>query len=75
MGAWASGCEVTVVTGSVLVIEWVRGTNDWRSTYLAAGDRHTIQLVAPENNAMIETPNTIDDFSVSLENCSPQPLP
>jgi hypothetical protein len=74
MGAWASGCRVTVHSGEVLVVEWHRGTDEWRATYLSPGDTHVIQLTSPEDNAMIETPDTPTDFVVSFEDCSPQPV-
>jgi hypothetical protein len=75
MGAWADGCEVTAVSGPVLIIEWQRGTDDWRETPLASGQSHTIHLVAPEDGAMIETYDGVPGFSVSLRSCTPQPLP
>ncbi len=55
MGAWADGCEVTAVSGLVLIIEWERGTDQWRETYLDPGESHVIDLVSPEDGAMIET--------------------
>lgn len=71
MGSWADGCEVTVESGLVLIVEWEHGTDVWRETYLEPGDVYTIDLVAPEDGALIEgaTP-----FSVSLKNCDPQPI-
>lgn len=77
MGSWANGCQVTAVSGLVLIIEWQRGTDVWRETYLQAGQSHTISLVPPENGAMIETIDGVSpqvDFSVTLQNCNPQPL-
>ena len=77
MGSWANGCKVTAVSGLVLIIEWQRGTDTWRETYLTAGQSHTITLTPPENGAMIETIDGYSpaiDFSVVLENCTPQPL-
>lgn len=77
MGSWASGCKVTAVSGLVLIIEWERGTNVWRETYLTTGQSHTIMLTPPENGAMIETIDGYSpaiDFTVVLENCTPQPL-
>ena len=74
MGEWADGCEIKVVTGGVLIIEWERGQGKWRETYLSAGDTHTINLVGSENGAMIETPNNIEPFEVSLSNCTPQKI-
>ena len=72
MGAWASGCRVTVRSGSVLIIEWQRGTDSWRATRLEPGETHVIQLFSPEDGALIETPDTPTDFAVSIENCTPQ---
>ena len=74
MGEWADGCEIKVVTGGVLIIEWERGRDKWRETFLSAGDTHTINLVGSENGAMIETPNNIEPFEVSLSNCTPQKI-
>jgi hypothetical protein len=75
MGAWAEGCQVTAVAGTVLVIEWERGTDTWRETWLEPPESHVIHLVAPENSAMIETDDGISSFRVSLQSCTPQPLP
>lgn len=75
MGAWADGCEVTAVTGPVLIIEWQRGTDVWRETPLASGQSHTIHLVPPEDSAMIETYDDVSSFSVTLNNCTPEPVP
>jgi hypothetical protein len=72
MGPWAEGCKVTAVSGTVLIIEWRRGTDVWRETYLTPGQSHTIDLTAPEDNAMIEAPDGLTAFSVSLDNCTPQ---
>jgi hypothetical protein len=73
MGPWASGCRVTVKSGRVLIIEWKRGTNIWRSTPLTAGQSYTIQLAPPEDSAVIETDETmLDPFTVTLSNCNPQ---
>ncbi|TYL50140.1 hypothetical protein FXB39_10850 [Nocardioides sp. BGMRC 2183] len=74
MGAWADGCEVTVVTGEILVIEWQRGEDVWRETVVGPGETHTIDLVGPENGAMLETPNNSEPFTASLANCTPAPL-
>ncbi|MEZ4592548.1 MAG: hypothetical protein R3D55_15600 [Chloroflexota bacterium] len=77
MGAWANGCQVTAVSGLVLIIEWERGTDVWREIYLQPGQSHTISLTPPENGAMIETIDGVSpaiDFSVQLSNCNPQPL-
>jgi hypothetical protein len=74
MGAWAHGCQVTAVSGVVVIIEWQRGAEVWRATRLEPGESHTISLVSPENNAMIETEDfSLDAFSVLLNNCNPQP--
>ena len=77
MGAWADGCRVTGVSGLTLIIEWERGTDVWRETFLAPGQSHTISLTPPENGAMIETIDGVPpqiDFSVQLENCTPQQI-
>jgi len=73
MGEWADGCEIEVVSGDVLVIEWERGVEEWRETHLSAGDSYTIDLVDSENSAMIET-NTTEPLRVSLSNCTPQEM-
>ena len=75
MGSWANGCQVTAKSGIVLIIEWERGTDVWRQTYLAPGETHTISLTSPENGAMIETYDFGPAFSVELHNCTPQPVP
>jgi hypothetical protein len=76
MGAWANGCQVTAQSGVVLIIEWERGTDVWRSTLLQAGETHTIHLTSPEDGALIETEDfSTAQFSVSLANCTPQPVP
>jgi hypothetical protein len=75
MGAWADGCTVTAVFEYVLIVEWQRGTDTWRSTYLSPGQSHTIQLVSPEDGALIETPDTPTTFGVRLTNCTPAPVP
>lgn len=74
MGAWAEGCEVTAKTGTVLIIEWQRGTNAWRATSLNPRQSHVIHLASPENGAMIESDEGSSGFSVSLRNCTPQPI-
>ena len=74
MGEWADGCEIEVVSGRVLIIEWERGKDGWRETYLSAGETYTIKLVGSENGAMIETPNNVEPFEVSLSNCTPQEI-
>jgi hypothetical protein len=74
MGSWATGCQLTVVDGAVLVIEWKRGSNSWRPTLVNAGESYTINLVGDEDGAMLETPNNTVPFHVTLQNCNPQPL-
>ena len=74
MGAWADGCTVRVVTGRVLIVEWERGTDEWRETRVNAGQAHTISLSGSENGAMIETDNDVSPFTVSISNCTPRPL-
>ncbi|HSS01233.1 MAG TPA: hypothetical protein VLM79_29445 [Kofleriaceae bacterium] len=74
MGAWAQGCQVTAVSGTVLIIEWQRGTDNWRETWLQPGQSHTIDLTPPEDGAMIETDDGMTSFSVTLANCTPAPL-
>ncbi len=75
MGSWADGCEVTAQSGTVLVIEWERGTDVWRETWLAPGETHTIDLQWPEDGAMLESFDFSPGFSVTLQNCEAQPLP
>ena len=74
MGAWADGCQVTGVSGTTLIIEWQRGADVWRETYLEPGQSHTISLTSPENGAMIEGVDGffLPGFTVLLANCSPQ---
>jgi hypothetical protein len=63
------------VTGEILVIEWERGTNDWRETLVRTGQTYTIDLVGRENGAMLETPNNTEPFTASFASCTPQPIP
>ncbi|MFN3332920.1 MAG: hypothetical protein ACK47M_10450, partial [Caldilinea sp.] len=73
MGAWATGCEVTAVVGTTLIIEWERGTDVWRATYLQPGESYTISLYGSEDGAMIEgVDGLLEPFSVSLNNCNPE---
>ena len=72
MGSWADGCEVTAISGIVLIIEWERGTDIWRETYLSPGQSHTINLISPEDGVLLESPNDLTIFTVSLSNCTPQ---
>jgi hypothetical protein len=76
MGPWADGCKVTSLSGDVLIIEWKRGTDQWRKTLLKQGQSHVISLKPPEDGALIETDDdaTSPGFSVTLENCTPKPL-
>ncbi|HSR97527.1 MAG TPA: hypothetical protein VLM79_10775 [Kofleriaceae bacterium] len=74
MGAWANGCKVTAASGTVIIIEWQRGTDAWRETWLSVGQSHVIALASPEDGAMIETYEGSPGFSVSLESCTPAPL-
>jgi len=74
MGVWAQGCEVTCKSGTVLIIEWQRGTDSWRATWLDPGQSHTIDLVSPEDGAMIETTDGSPGFTATLRNCTPLPL-
>ncbi len=74
MGPWADGCQVTAVAGEIMVIEWERGTEVWRETVVGPGDTYTIDLVGPENGAMLETPNNTEPFTASLANCTPEPI-
>jgi hypothetical protein len=75
MGSWANGCKVTARTGNVLIIEWERGRDNWRETWLNPGESHTITLTYPEDGAMIEAEDGSPGFTADLENCTPQPLP
>lgn len=75
MGTWAQGCKVTATAGVLLIIEWQRGTDTWRETHLYPGQSHVIALASPENGAMLETYDGSPGFSVSLKNCTPQPVP
>ncbi len=74
MGSWADGCQVTAISGIVLIIEWQRGTDVWRETYLAPGQSHTIDLISPEDGVLLESPNDETIFSVLLTNCIPQDI-
>jgi hypothetical protein len=74
MGAWADGCRITPTSGQVLVIEWQRGTDVWRETYVNPGETYTIDLVGSENGAMLEANAWGGNFRVSISNCTPQPV-
>ena len=75
MGKWAHGCRVTSVSGVVLIIEWQRGSETWRETYLDRNETYRIDLTPPFDGAMIESFDDSPGFSVKLKNCKPQPLP
>jgi hypothetical protein len=75
MGSWANGCRVTSVSGVVLIIEWQRGSESWRETYLDRNQTYTINLTPPFDGAMIESYDESPGFSVTLENCAPQAVP
>jgi hypothetical protein len=75
MGPWANGCEITVTSGTALIIEWHRGSNVWREKWLGPGDTHVINLTAPEDGVLIESDGWHGGFTVSVRNCAPQPLP
>jgi len=71
MGPWADGCSIRVESGTAYVIEWQRGSEEWRTREMGPGETHVIDLVSPEDNALIEgSPG----FVVSVANCDPQPL-
>jgi hypothetical protein len=72
MGPWAHGCEVTAESGTVKVVEWKRGSEQWRETALRPGESHVIALEPPEDGALIEGPDDSSIFSVSLRSCTPQ---
>lgn len=75
MGSWADGCQVNAISGTVLIIEWERGTDVWDETYIYPGQSYVIDLVGAQNGALIEANGAGSAFSVTLENCEPQPLP
>ena len=72
MGPWADGCRVTGIAGTVEIIEWQRGADVWRQTTLGPGETHTIALLPPEDNAVIEGLDITTGFTVLIENCTPQ---
>lgn len=72
MGAWADQGRVTTVSGLAQIIEWKRGTNVWRETFVHPGETYTIRLVSPEDGAMIEGPS--EGFTVSLANFHPRKI-
>ena len=74
MGPWAHGCEVMAESGTVKVVEWKRGSEQWRETVLHPGESHVIALVPPEDGALLEGPDDSSIFSVSLRGCTPQKL-
>ena len=74
MGPWAEGCEVTGESGITRVIEWQRGSAEWRDTWLYPGESHVIHLIPPENGALLEGYDGSPGFSATVRNCTPQPL-
>ena len=72
MGSWAEGCQITAVSGTAIIIEWERGSDTWRETWLDPGESHTITLVPPEDGALIE--GSPAGFSISISNCNPQSI-
>jgi hypothetical protein len=74
MGAWAQGCKVTAESGVVQVVEWQRGAEVWRGTWLFPGESRVIDLVSREDGALIETYDGSSGFTVSLSHCTPQPI-
>jgi hypothetical protein len=72
MGAWAHGCQITAESGTAVVVEWQYGASTWRETTLQPRQSHVIQLVPPEDGALIESPEGAFEFSVSLTNCTPR---
>jgi hypothetical protein len=74
MGSWANGCKVTTTYGLVLIVEWQRGSDSWRETWIQPGESYTIHLVGAENGAMIETYDFSPGFGVTLTNCTPHAL-
>jgi hypothetical protein len=70
MGPWADGCLITALSGTVLIVEWRRGSDSWRETVLEPGETHTIDLVGAEDSALIESPG-ISPFTVAVGNCAP----
>jgi hypothetical protein len=67
MAAWADGCAVTALAGTVLIIEWQRGADSWRETSLQPGESHPIQLLPPQDGAMIETEDGMTGFRIATE--------
>lgn len=79
MGEWADGCEITAVSGTVLIIEWRRGQDAWEAFYINPPETHVVNLSSPpgQNGVLIEGPdNVVEEFRVSLSNCTPPtPVP
>lgn len=76
MKAWANGCQITAVSGTVVIIEWQRGSEIWDATTLQPGDTYTVSLASPQNGVLIEGPDEVlDEFWVSLSNCTPDSSP
>lgn len=74
IGPWAEGCEITGVSGITRVIEWQRGAESWRDTWLYPGQSHVIHLIPPEDGALLEGYDASPGFTASVRNCTPQPL-
>ncbi|HUM68409.1 MAG TPA: hypothetical protein PLK31_06140 [Chloroflexota bacterium] len=76
MKDWADGCQITAVSGTVVIIEWERGSEAWTATTLLPGQTYTVTLSSPENGVLIEGPDEVlDEFRVSLSNCTPPSSP
>ncbi|MGD9695521.1 MAG: hypothetical protein AB7V42_07675 [Thermoleophilia bacterium] len=73
-GPWIDGCKITATYEHILIIEWKRGTDVWRPTYLAPGQSHVISLQGDEDNVLIESPDNWVQFGAKIENCTPQPI-
>ena len=71
---WRRCAAVDVCRHSRALAGALRGSNTWRQTLVSAGESYTINLVGEEDGAMIETPNNTTPFSLTLQNCTPQPL-
>lgn len=72
MGTWSNGCEVSVVSGIAVIIEWERGTDVWTTTPIGPGETYIINLTDPQDGSLFES---WGPFTVALNNCTPQLLP
>lgn len=70
-GSWINGCAISVLSGDILVIEWERGTEYWRETWLWPGESYVIDLMAPQDSVIIEG---VPGSRIAIDNCDPQPL-